>query len=65
VIYTFLMAFVTGFTEYWPLVIGAIIILVVLFMPGGVLGLVEEKAEIFRSKHIDDMGDESIHRESS
>jgi branched-chain amino acid transport system permease protein len=39
IIYTFLMAFVTGFTEYWPLVIGAVIILVVIFMPGGVLGL--------------------------
>ena len=65
VIYTFLMAFVTGFTEYWPLVIGAVIILVVLFMPGGVLGLVEEKTEIFRSKHVTDRGGESIHTESS
>ena len=41
VIYTFLMAFVTGFTEYWPLTIGVVITLVVLFMPGGVWGLVE------------------------
>jgi branched-chain amino acid transport system permease protein len=65
VIYTFLMAFVTGFTEYWPLVIGVVIILVVLFMPGGVLGLVEEKAEIFRSKHLADREGESIHTESS
>jgi branched-chain amino acid transport system permease protein len=50
VIYTFLMAFVTGFTEYWPLTIGLIIILVVLFMPGGVLGLMEERIGLFRSK---------------
>ncbi|MCB2191183.1 MAG: branched-chain amino acid ABC transporter permease [Deltaproteobacteria bacterium] len=41
VIYTFLMAFITGFTEYWPLTIGIIITLVVLFLPGGVWGLVE------------------------
>lgn len=41
VIYTFLMAFVTGFTEYWPLTIGIIITMVVLFLPGGVWGLVE------------------------
>ncbi|MEW5912255.1 MAG: branched-chain amino acid ABC transporter permease [Thermodesulfobacteriota bacterium] len=41
VIYTFLMAFVTGFTEYWPLTIGIVITLVVLFLPGGVWGLVE------------------------
>ncbi len=36
------MAFVTGFTEYWPLVIGSIIILVVLSMPGGFLGLLQQ-----------------------
>jgi branched-chain amino acid transport system permease protein len=65
VIYTFLMAFVTGFTEYWPLVIGSIIILVVLFVPGGVLGLLEEKTEIFRSRPMADSAEESIHRESS
>ena len=29
VIYTFLFAFVTGFTEYWPLTIGVVIIFVV------------------------------------
>jgi branched-chain amino acid transport system permease protein len=43
VIYTFLFAFVTGFTEYWPLTIGLVIIFVVLYMPGGILGLVNEK----------------------
>lgn len=42
-IYTFLFAFVTGFTEYWPLTIGLVIIFVVLYMPGGVLGLAEAK----------------------
>jgi branched-chain amino acid transport system permease protein len=50
VIYTFLMAFVTGFTQYWPLVIGSVIIFVVLFMPGGVLGLVEVKTKGFGSR---------------
>jgi len=65
VIYTFLMAFVTGFTEYWPLVIGSIIILVVLFVPGGVLGLVGERAKIYRSKHLADGVEESTHTESS
>jgi branched-chain amino acid transport system permease protein len=43
VIYTFLMAFVTGFTEYWPLTIGLVITFVVLFVPGGFLGFFEEK----------------------
>jgi branched-chain amino acid transport system permease protein len=64
VIYTFLMAFVTGFTEYWPLVIGLIIIFVVLFVPGGVLGLVEERMEVFRSKGLMAHANESKERES-
>lgn len=46
VIYTFLFAFVSGFTEYWPLTIGLVIIFVVLFMPGGVLGLAQSKLKI-------------------
>ena len=64
VIYTFLMAFVTGFTEYWPLVIGLIIIFVVLFLPGGVLGLAEERVKIFRSKDVKVGANESEERES-
>jgi branched-chain amino acid transport system permease protein len=43
VVYTFLSAFVTGFTEYWPLIIGIIIILIVLFMPGGIIGMVQPR----------------------
>ena len=50
VIYTFLMAFITGFTEYWPMTIGLIIMFVVLFMPGGVQGLAETRLKSFRSK---------------
>lgn len=63
VIYTFLMAFVTGITEYWPLVIGLIIIFVVLFMPGGVIGLAEERVKIFRSKRMAGGAEESTHTE--
>jgi branched-chain amino acid transport system permease protein len=43
VVYTFLSAFVTGFTEYWPIVIGIIIIFIVLFLPGGILGTLQMK----------------------
>ena len=50
VIYTFLFAFVTGFTEYWPLTIGLIIIFVVLYLPGGVLGLVKTRFDLRRAK---------------
>jgi branched-chain amino acid transport system permease protein len=64
VIYTFLMAFVTGFTEYWPLTIGLVITFVVLFMPGGVLGLVEEKINVFRSKNVKTGANESVNMTS-
>ena len=40
-IYTFLQAYVTGFTVYWPLTIGLIILVIVMFSPGGVLGLLD------------------------
>jgi len=43
VVYTFLSAFVTGFTEYWPIIIGIIIIFIVLFLPGGILGSLQQK----------------------
>ncbi len=39
-VFTFLHAFVTKYTEYWPLTIGVVILLLVLFLPGGILSLV-------------------------
>jgi len=65
IIYTFLMAFVTGFTEYWPLTIGLVIMFVVLFLPGGVLGLVEQKMKVFRSRDLETRGDRSAETGSS
>ena len=50
VIYTLLNAFVTGYTEYWPLVSGTVIIIVVLLLPGGVLGVYKEKFGHLKSK---------------
>lgn len=43
VIYTMLQAVVKMYTVYWPLTIGTIILLIVLFLPGGVLGLVDKR----------------------
>jgi branched-chain amino acid transport system permease protein len=60
VIYTFLMAFVTGFTEYWPLTIGLVIIFVVLYVPGGVLGLIAERVKVFRNKALEPAPDEYV-----
>lgn len=52
VIFTFLNAFVTGFTEYWPLVSGIIIIVVVMFMPGGVFGILKQKGYFAKAQKI-------------
>jgi branched-chain amino acid transport system permease protein len=43
VIYTLLQAVVKMYTVYWPLTIGTVILLIVLFLPGGVLGLIEKR----------------------
>jgi branched-chain amino acid transport system permease protein len=50
-VYTFLSAFVTGFTEYWPLVIGIIIIFIVLFLPGGILGTLQMRSQPAGTNH--------------
>jgi branched-chain amino acid transport system permease protein len=65
VIYTFLFAFITGFTEYWPLTIGLIITFVVLFMPGGILGLIQEKIGASRTGAIEAGAPETTATESS
>jgi branched-chain amino acid transport system permease protein len=41
---------VLRFTEYWPLVIGCIVMPIVLFMPGGVLGLLQMRLVAGRHK---------------
>jgi branched-chain amino acid transport system permease protein len=47
-IYTLLQAVVKMYTVYWPLTIGTIILLIVLFLPGGVLGLIEKRLKTRR-----------------
>jgi branched-chain amino acid transport system permease protein len=41
IIYTALNSYVTQFTSYWPLTIGLIILGVVLFLPGGLLSVID------------------------
>ena len=43
VIYTFLQAVVKMYTVYWSLTIGLVILLLVLFAPGGVLGILDAR----------------------
>jgi len=50
VIYTMLQAVVKMYTVYWPLTIGTVILLIVLFLPGGVLGLIEKRIRLRRGE---------------
>jgi branched-chain amino acid transport system permease protein len=50
VIYTALNAYVTRFTTYWPLTIGIIILVLVLFVPGGVLSVVDARIGTYRHR---------------
>ena len=56
VIYTMLQAVVKMYTVYWPLTIGTIILLIVLFVPGGVLGLIEKRIKA-RQGRLGDIGE--------
>ncbi len=42
-IMTFFHAWVLGFTIYWPVVMGALILIIIFLLPGGILGLAQEK----------------------
>jgi branched-chain amino acid transport system permease protein len=42
-IMTFFHAWVLGFTIYWPVIMGALILVVIFFLPGGILGFAQEK----------------------
>jgi branched-chain amino acid transport system permease protein len=63
-IYIFLNAFVTGFTEYWPLVSGLVIILVVLLMPGGLFGMIKAKGYFEPGKSPSEAADRATVRDS-
>jgi branched-chain amino acid transport system permease protein len=49
-IMTFFHAWVLGFTVFWPVVMGALILAVIFFLPGGILGSIHEKLKERREK---------------
>lgn len=49
-VYTFLNAYVTQFTVYWPLTIGLIILFLVLYLPGGLLSLIDDRIKLARNR---------------
>lgn len=49
-IMTFFHAWVLGFTVFWPVVMGTLILIVIFFLPGGILGFIHEKLEERKEK---------------
>jgi branched-chain amino acid transport system permease protein len=60
-IMTIFHSWVLGFTIYWPVVMGALILAVIFFLPGGILGFAREKLKERRNSGIANSG---IKRES-
>ncbi len=42
-IMTFFHSWVLGFTVYWPVVMGTLILVIIFFLPGGILGFIQGK----------------------
>ncbi len=55
-IYTALNGYITLYTVYWPLTIGLIILLFVLFLPGGVLSAVDQWLRTVRARRLSSNG---------
>jgi len=49
-VYLFLDKVVTRYTEYWPFVLGSLIIFIALFFRGGIMGFMEERYRVFKLK---------------
>ncbi|MBA4393279.1 MAG: branched-chain amino acid ABC transporter permease [Desulfobacca sp.] len=42
---TFIHAYLLGFTHFWPIIMGTLILIVIFLLPGGILGFIKEKWE--------------------
>lgn len=49
-IMTFVHAYVLGFTYFWPVIMGTIILVVIFLLPGGILGFAQEKLKARRER---------------
>lgn len=47
-IYIFANKIITRYTEYWPMALGMLIVLITLFMPNGVAGFISERLSMTR-----------------
>jgi branched-chain amino acid transport system permease protein len=49
-IMTFFHAFVLGFTHFWPVIMGILILTIIFLLPGGILGFAQEKMKQRRER---------------
>jgi branched-chain amino acid transport system permease protein len=42
---TFIHAYILGFTHFWPIIMGTLILIVIFLLPGGILGFIKEKLD--------------------
>lgn len=50
IVYLFLDKVITGYTQFWPLVLGLIIIILLLFLRGGIAGFIAERLALRRRR---------------
>ncbi len=50
IVYLFLDKVITGYTQFWPLVLGLIIIILLLFLRGGIAGFIAERLALHRKR---------------
>jgi branched-chain amino acid transport system permease protein len=48
IVYIFLDKVITSYTEYWPLVLGLVVLALLMFLRGGIVGFIKERLTIAR-----------------
>jgi branched-chain amino acid transport system permease protein len=53
---TFIHAYLLGFTHFWPIIMGTLILIVIFLLPGGILGFIKEKWENRQNRNHQSQG---------
>lgn len=53
---TFIHAYLLGFTHFWPVIMGTLILIVIFLLPGGILGFIKEKWENRQNRNQQNQG---------
>ncbi len=50
IVYMFIDKIISSYTEYWPLILGLVVIALLIFMRGGIVGFITERITIMKEK---------------